>query len=117
MIQLLQNRRLRQDDNKGVIEVLNERDESGNGIKVTANYYMQIFDRSKSKSVQRAQQINIDQPLQYFFAFDFNQETTGSSKSANLPAFSSPEVSFQVYPLAKGQIQVRLENLADKFEE
>jgi hypothetical protein len=51
MIQLIQNRRLRQDDARGVDEALNERDASNNGIKVSAKYYLQIFDRVKGKSL------------------------------------------------------------------
>lgn len=49
-----------QDDDKGLIEILNETDSSGHGIKVTNTYYMQIFDLQKGKSVQRAHQANID---------------------------------------------------------
>jgi hypothetical protein len=46
-IELMQNRRLMQDDIRGVEEPLNERDPKGFGLKVTAKYHMQIFDRSK----------------------------------------------------------------------
>jgi hypothetical protein len=50
-IQLMQHRRLMEDDNKGVIEPLDEIDEHGNGIQVTAKYFMQIFDTKKGKSL------------------------------------------------------------------
>jgi hypothetical protein len=54
-IELVHNRRLLHDDNKGVIEPLNETDENGFGLKVNSRYYLQIFDSSatdqKSKSV------------------------------------------------------------------
>ena len=43
-IELMQHRRLLQDDNKGVQEFLNETDPKGVGIKVTAKYWMQIHD-------------------------------------------------------------------------
>jgi hypothetical protein len=45
-IELIQNRRLLQDDNKGVIEILNETDSQGVGIKTTATYWLQLFDYS-----------------------------------------------------------------------
>ena len=57
-IELIQHRRLNKDDDKGVIEPLDERDlETDLGIQVTARYYLQIFDKEKGKSLQRAQQI------------------------------------------------------------
>ena len=39
-IEIMQHRRLANDDNKGVIEQLNETDSDGFGVKVTAKYYM-----------------------------------------------------------------------------
>ena len=47
------HRRLLQDDNRGVQEILNETDTNGVGIKVTAKYYLQIFDLLKGRSKQR----------------------------------------------------------------
>lgn len=44
-----------QDDNKGVVEILNETDSQGVGIKVNAKYYMQIFDTKNGESKQRQQ--------------------------------------------------------------
>jgi len=41
-IELIQNRRLLFDDNKGVIEPLNETDSEGYGIKVSAKYWLQF---------------------------------------------------------------------------
>lgn len=60
-----------QDDNKGVAEILNETDRYGFGIKVNAMYYVHIFNTEKGYSRQREQQIKIDMPLQYHFAFDY----------------------------------------------
>ena len=62
-IELMQHRRLRQDDNKGLNEILNETDANGFGIKVNAQYYMQIFDLQKGASLQREQQVVITHPL------------------------------------------------------
>jgi len=46
-IEIMQSRRLTEDDNKGVIEPLNETTSDGNGLQVNAKYYMQIFDYKK----------------------------------------------------------------------
>jgi len=63
-IELVQNRRLLHDDNKGVIEPLNETDAQEFGLKVNSKYYLQIFDvktrDKKPKSLQRQQQLIID---------------------------------------------------------
>lgn len=59
-IELMQHRRLLRDDEFGVDEVLNETSTDGEGIRVTARYYMQIFDYTRSSSKQREQQLNID---------------------------------------------------------
>ena len=69
-IELIQHRRLLQDDNKGLNEILNETDSKGVGIKVSAKYFMQIFDQIKGESHQRQQQMRIDTPIQYYFAMD-----------------------------------------------
>jgi hypothetical protein len=34
---------------------------------------MQIFNQEKGKSLQRVQQIKLQDPLQYFFIFDFKE--------------------------------------------
>lgn len=47
----MQHRRITEDDNKGVIEILNEVDNKDVGIKVTAKYWMQIFDFTKDHSL------------------------------------------------------------------
>lgn len=49
-IELMQHRRLTEDDNKGVGEALNETDLEGNGLQISATYNMQIFDFSKHKT-------------------------------------------------------------------
>ena len=55
-IELMQHRRLLQDDLKGVQEPLNETDRSDSRpIRVNARYFMHIFDTSKGESLQRAQ--------------------------------------------------------------
>ena len=41
----MQNRRLYKDDDRGVVEPLNETDSEGNGITTHATYHIQFFDR------------------------------------------------------------------------
>jgi hypothetical protein len=43
-LELMINRRLFRDDDKGVNYILNETDSLGNGITVPATFYLQIFD-------------------------------------------------------------------------
>lgn len=60
----MQNRRLFFDDDRGVVEPLNEVDPLTNqGIAVNAQYRVQIFDSDKSESVQRRAQLVIDEPI------------------------------------------------------
>eukprot|EP00351_Strombidinopsis_sp_SopsisLIS2011_P003421 CAMPEP_0116870438 /NCGR_PEP_ID=MMETSP0463-20121206/342_1 /TAXON_ID=181622 /ORGANISM="Strombidinopsis sp, Strain SopsisLIS2011" /LENGTH=65 /DNA_ID=CAMNT_0004506967 /DNA_START=1208 /DNA_END=1405 /DNA_ORIENTATION=- len=49
-IELMQNRRLLYDDGRGVDEALNEVDEDGYGMPVTATYYLQLFNYKTTKS-------------------------------------------------------------------
>jgi hypothetical protein len=71
-IEFLINRRLVKDDARGVREPLNETDSFGRGISVPANYYVQFLNLTKEKSLQRFTQLQIDEPLQYHFAFKYN---------------------------------------------
>ena len=52
-IELMQNRRLFKDDDRGVDEALNETDEYGNGISVTARYRVIFTERALEISTQR----------------------------------------------------------------
>ena len=71
-IEIMQHRRqVQADPRNGFNEALNETDSNELGIKVNALYIMQIFDVQKGKSLQREQQIRNDQPLQYFYAFNY----------------------------------------------
>ena len=60
-------------DEYGANTGINETDRDGFGIRVSARYYMHIHDTSKGPSLQREQQLNIQQPLQYFFSFDYQR--------------------------------------------
>jgi hypothetical protein len=55
----------------GADMALNETEsKDGPGLKINAEYNMQIFNFNSGKSLQREQQIKIDQPMEYFFSFD-----------------------------------------------
>lgn len=59
---------------------LNETEgKDGPGIKVNAEYNMQIFNFNSGKSIQREQQIKNDQPMEYFFSFDKNDLVKASA--------------------------------------
>lgn len=121
-IELMQQRRLTQDDNQMVFEILNETDTSGNGFKSNALYYMQIFDMATGQSKQREQQIRIDQPLQYFFTFGYSEtEAQPKPYSSNYGSTISGDgvtgsVACHAFPLEKNKVLVRFTNLADKFD-
>ena len=77
----MHHRRLVQDDNKGVVEILNESDQYGFGIKTSAKYYVHIYDTKKGHSKQRQQQIRTENPLQYFFAFTYDEAESFAKKA------------------------------------
>jgi len=62
-IELMQHRRLSDDDNKGVDEFLNETDKNGKGIQVNAVYKLQIFNFKEGKSLQRSEQLYTSMPV------------------------------------------------------
>ena len=75
-IELMQNRRLLYDDDRGLDEPLDETQSNGKGIAVNAVYRVQLFDASDpSRSMQRRAQLVIDEPIQYFFATSFTHGT------------------------------------------
>ena len=123
-IEMMQHRRILKDDGKGVSEPLNETDTSdGLALQVNARYYMQIFNQEKGKSLQRVQQIKLQDPLQYFFIFDFkegNQEkrlTQNHQSLVNLKKDNFLEQGiYKLFPVAKDQVILRIENLADRFD-
>lgn len=73
-IELIQNRRLLYDDYCGIDEALNETDSDGFGLQSTALYYLHMFEMERGVSLQRQQQLKIQNRPEYFFAFDFNTE-------------------------------------------
>ena len=49
----MQHRRIPADDSRGMGEHLNETDSLGNGIRVPATYYVQLYNSSSQQSYQR----------------------------------------------------------------
>ena len=70
-LELMHHRRIFHDDHRGVGEVLNETDESGQGIQVTTTYFLHLFNSNQEPSQQRPWQLFIDDPQQTFFNFNF----------------------------------------------
>lgn len=105
-----------EDDNKGVSENLNETEADGLGLRVSARYYMQIHDVVKGKSLQRERQVAAQSPLQYFFIFDYNQADQYQvlkSVPISLHKVQHSTINYRLTPVAKNQIMMRIENLAD----
>lgn len=70
-IEFMQNRRLFKDDARGVGEPLSENGTYGNGISIQATYTVHFVNKTQTYSKQRYQQLIIDDPIQYHFAFNF----------------------------------------------
>lgn len=125
-IELMQHRRILMTDEYGPQTGVNETDRDGKGVRVKAKYFMQIFDTKKGRSLQREQQINIQQPPQYYFAFDYKRslrQQVANKKDQKLFAFSKElgdglraNATYRLFPLDRNEILVRFENLADAFD-
>ena len=78
-IELMQNRRLTHDDNKGVGENLNETQPDGRGIAVNTKYWVAFTDLAAGESsIQRQTQLVTDEPLQFFYTSNFTESTISS---------------------------------------
>lgn len=133
-LELMQNRRLFHDDDRGVGEPLNETTMYNYGIQVHATYHFQLFNRSTEPSCQRIVQILVDEPLQYYFAFNWTNTTSAASLDdfqENLLSLSAWEklisdfsltyalpdaVKANLFPMSRNNILVRVENIGDNFD-
>jgi hypothetical protein len=126
-LELMQNRRLFIDDNRGVCQALNETDEYGNGISVPARYTLLFTERKLEISKQRELQLHIDEPLQYFYSFNWTssqteadievpEDTEDVKRNKTLEVALPKSVKYKVFPMNKNQLFVRLENIGDKFD-
>lgn len=68
-IEMMQNRRVLADDDRGVAENLDEIDIYGHGYRVPATYYVQIFKEKQRPNLQREVQQLVDLPQSQFYAF------------------------------------------------
>lgn len=119
-IEFMQNRRILLDDSRGVEEALDERDADGYGIKVNARYWIDVSDPKSGKSQQRTQQLMVDQPLQYFFSFNYTAaEPTPKPAPAHKnwePLAGIDTGKLLMMPLARNAILLRIENIFDRFD-
>ena len=77
-IELMQNRRIPADDGRGMGEYVYEKDSLGNGIRVPATYYVQLFDKTKTTDNQRmVQKQKFSEAAQYFYNFDLQVSGAG----------------------------------------
>ena len=77
---------------------------------------MQIFDHTKGKSLQREMQIAIQEPLEYFFAFNYKTEAPKPSNRTQIEYYKGDGFTYRLIPQAKNQVLVRFENLSDGFD-
>jgi len=86
-------------------------------------------ERALEISTQRKLQLTIDEPLQYFFAFNWNNTQTIEDidipedtfdivlkANASSPVVIPTSVKFEVFPVKRNQLFVRLENIGDRFD-
>lgn len=123
-IELMQNRRINNDDWRGMGEPLNETDAGGNGITVPATYFVQLFDRSQRRSLQRVAQQMQDNPAQYFFSFNPSEDqishvptmVAGELGKVLKKVGFTDEMKLELYTLGPNQLLMRIENIADTFD-
>jgi len=122
-VELMQNRRLLADDNKGVNEALNETQADGRGIAVNTKYFVSFTDLTSQESVQRKTQLLTDEPIQFFYATDFTiTAANGGKTSEHLSAMASLLTDFDgdlkllQFPEDRNQVLLRLANLADLYD-
>jgi len=115
-VELMHNRKIHSDDNKGVGEFLEEHNQYGRGIRVKASYHM-VISKAGDSVAQRKTQIAIENPMQYFFSDSAEIKET-DEVSMNLPArlakygVQAP-VRMLTYPLGENKIMIRFDNLHD----
>lgn len=67
--------------------------------------------------MQRQQQLRVDLPPQYFFAFDYSQSgKPGPAPSSNLIVESFDKGKYVLFPMARDTLIGRFENIGDLFD-
>jgi len=113
----MQNRRIPADDGRGMGEWLDEKDELGRGIRVSATYHIDLFNSTERQSRQRLVQQRQDDAPHYFFNFDLQKtaqkgEATTLGKALSYAGIKN-NVKMVSFPVDRNVITVRLENIAD----
>jgi len=86
-------------------EILDEKDEWDDGIRVSETYFVQLFDRTRTRSVQRSFQQRLERPPSIFYAVDSEQKpaqreiTTQWAKVLPKLGFTDA-MKFQAFPVA-----------------
>lgn len=127
-VELMQNRRIPCDDEKGEWDFLNETDSTGRGIRVPATYYVQLSNIEQRPSFQRKAQQKVADPLQIAFNGGEPTEVSGSEPSGKKSVLEVPralkdvkntnliELKYVMVPMDKNKIMIRVENLNDEFD-
>lgn len=93
-------------------------DAYGNGIRVKATYYVELTSKDQD-TVQRQVQQKVDNPAQYFYAFDLqktHEMTYKSQLSDDLKVCGFEDSTTIVsFPMGKNKFMVRIENMADTY--
>lgn len=115
-IQLMQNRRMFADDQKGVSEPLNEHDPNGEGMRVKVTYHIEYVNLNKNQSLQRVVQQKVDDPLQVFYSFEMERVKIDRPVEFDLSkalreAGVSETVKMVSFPIGMNKFALRLENL------
>lgn len=125
-VELMQNRKLCADDERGVDERMDEREPNNYslGVSVPATYYVQLFDHKKRKSLQRTIQQRLDAPAQQFFSFDGSHVksnaiseviTKGYDEILRSAGFTD-EFKLEMFVEGRNKLMVRIENIADVYD-
>lgn len=84
---------------------------------MNTRYFLQVFDTTKTSSVQRKVQLAVDEPINYFVA-SADSDSLGSSTiqaREDLAAFDG-DLKIHLLPEGRNRMILRLENLADLFD-
>lgn len=116
-VQFMQNRRIPADDARGMGEWVDEKDKNGNGIRVPASYYIDIFRENTRRSHQRLVQHKTDDPAQFFFSSKVEELGSngvwGDFGSQMKKAGVVDTVKMVSLPIDKSRVLLRFENLDD----
>ena len=122
-IELIQSRRMLHDDDRGVAEALDEWENStdpSRGVIVNARYWIDVYDVTTNSSQQRKVQLQVDQPVQLYYALDYSQDQALNAEETKQFEFLGDKgaeyLKMLAFPLDRNKIMLRLENLYDVFD-